>query len=129
MGGVLGLEPLAPVRVAVRAARNFGQEDGRLGRIALGEDDPVFAVPVRPVLQQVTGYRRDARVLTAATPLGNIAADVVDKAVLLPTLPGRVEIERLLLRVIPAPTLSADRDRDERLARSAPVLDLPGRPL
>ena len=50
---VLGLEPLAPVGVRRMSARDLGQEDRCLGRLALGEDDAVLAVRVGPVLEEL----------------------------------------------------------------------------
>ena len=97
MGLVLGLEPLAPVGVAVRAARDLGQEDRRLGRFALREDDAVLASRVGPVLEQLAGDRRDAGVLTVPAPLLDVAPDLVDQLVPLAAFAGDVEVDRLLL--------------------------------
>ena len=120
-----GSEPLAPVGVRRVSARHLGQEDGCLRRLALGEDDAVLAGRVGPVLEKLPRDRGDAGVLTVTAPLVDIATDVVDQAVLLATLTGRVEVEALLLGAVSTLlALLADRDRDERLARPPAVLDL-----
>ena len=57
---VLGLEPPAPVGVTMVPSSHLGEEDRRLGRLALREDHAVLAILVGPVLEQLTGDRRDA---------------------------------------------------------------------
>ena len=79
---VLGLEPLAPVGVAGAVRADLGEEDRRLGRLALREDDAVLAIRVGPVLEQLAGDRRDVRVPLLAPEVDPLA-DVVDELVLL----------------------------------------------
>ena len=125
---VLGLEPPAPVGVPVVPARDLGEEDRRLGRLALREDDAVLAVLVGPVLEQLAGDRRDAAVLTVATPLRDVPPDLVDQLVALPAFAGDVEVDRLLNRLALL-ALLGHGDRDPGLTRPAAVLDHPGRPV
>ena len=107
------------------SASDLGEKDGCLSRLALGEDDAVLPGRIRPVLEQLPRDRSDAGVLPVPAPLVDISADVVDQAVLLAALMGRVEVEALLLGPVAALlALLADRDRNEGLARPAPVLDL-----
>ncbi len=77
--GVLGLEPAAEVGLAVPPG-DLGQEDRRLGGLALAEQHPVLAGGVGPVLEQLAGDRRDAGV-AAGPPQLDLAADVVDQRV------------------------------------------------
>ena len=109
-------------------ARDLGEKDRRLSRLALREDDAVLAVLVGPVLEQLAGDRRDAAVLTITTPLRNVPPDLVDQLVALPAFAGDVEVDRLLNRLALL-ALLGHGDRDPGLTRPAAVLDLPGRPV
>ena len=107
-------------------SRNLGEEDRRLGRLALREDDAVLAILIGPVLEQLAGDRRDTPVLTVTTPLRDVSPDLVDQPVALPAFAGDVEVDRLLNR--PAVlALLRHGDRNPGLTRPATVLDHPGR--
>ena len=86
---VLRLKPLAPVRVRLVTSCDFGQEDRGLGGLALAEQDPVFSVRVRPMLEQLPGNRGDTGVLPVTTPLLDLPPEIVDQAVPLAALAGR----------------------------------------
>ncbi len=108
---VEGIEPGAVVGRAM-TARHLGEEDGRLGRLALAVKHPVLAGGVGPVEHQLATDRGRPRVV-ARPPQGDLAADVVDQGVGLDALTRLVEVECGL----GFGTLLARRDRDERLAR------------
>lgn len=123
MFGVDRLEA-APVVGGAVATGDLSEEDRRLGGLALAEEDGVVAMrPRSPMRQQLAGVGGDA-VPVACPPALDLAADVVDQRVLLEALPRCIEVERRLF----ARALGRPRDRDERLARPPPFLDLPGRP-
>ena len=116
--GVLGLEPARGSRAAV-ASGDLGQEDRRLGGLALAEQDADPRGPGRPSAEQLPGDRRDPVVLLARHS-STSRADVVDQGVLLAALAGGVEVELLASPPTPcAPALAPDRHRDERLTRPA----------
>src|SRR4051794_2506969 len=106
-------------------SRDLGEEDRRLGRVALREDHAVLAILVGPVLEQLAGDRRDAPVLTITAPLRDVPADLVDELVPLPAFAGDVEVDHLLNRLAPIPLLRHG-DRDPGLTRPAAVFDHPG---
>jgi hypothetical protein len=109
-------------------SRDLGEEDRRLGRLALREYHAVLAILVGPVLEQLAGDRRDAAVLTITTPPRDVPPDLVDQLVPLPAFAGDVEVDRLLNRFALV-ALLGHGDRDPGLTRPAAVLDHPGRPV
>ena len=115
---VLGLEPARASRASPCRPGDLGEEDRRLGRLALAEQD---AVPrarrlAAQCCEQLAGDRRDAAVVAGAPPL-DLAADVVDQRVLLAPLAGDVEVDRLLDRRGPS---CSPAPPHERLTRPAP---------
>src|SRR5207248_1352713 len=118
----------APVGVPMVPSRDLGEEDRRLGRLALRKDDAVLAILVGPVLEQLAGDRRDAAVPTIATPLRDVPPDLVDQLVALPAFARDVEVDRLLYQLALL-ALLRHGDRDPGLTRPAAILDHPGRPV
>jgi hypothetical protein len=124
---VLDLQPPPPpVGVPMAPSRNLGEEDRRLGRLALREDNAVLAILVSPVLEQLAGDRRDTPILTVTAPLRDVSPNLVDQLVALPAFAGDVEVDRLLNRRAFL-ALLRHGDWNPGLTRPATVLDHSGR--
>lgn len=127
---VLGFESLSPVRVALASSGHFCQEDGRFGSLSLTEQDAVLPLGICPVLKELTCDRGDTREVSATAPLCDVAAEIVNEAVLFASLTSEVKVETLLHRLITAAlSFFGDRYRNERLARPSAVTNLARWPL
>jgi len=120
--GVVGLgEAVGDPGVAVLAG-DLGDVDHGLEGLDLAEEEAAVAVGVGPVLEELAGGGGDADV-AALSPDGDLAADVVDEAVLLAAVLGlEVGVEAELAGAL----LLGAGDGDEVLAGAAGVDDLVG---
>lgn len=118
---VLLSQTLAVVGGAM-AAGDLGQEDCRLHRLSLAEEDWVVTDRRQgaPVQQKLAAVGADSVPVVRPPPL-DVAPDVVDEAVLLDPVARGVEVERLLLVLFALLLLG---HRDERFARPPALLDL-----
>ena len=88
LGLVLLVEPV--LDPGMGAAGDLGQEDGRLERLDLAEEERLLARGVVPVVEEIARDGRDAAVVGAA-PGGDVLADPVDEVVVAGSPPRRRE--------------------------------------
>ncbi len=114
-------------------AADLGQEDRRLGRLALGKEDPVVTVRVGPVEEQLEARGRRTLV-SALAPHLDVVSDAVDERVSLDLLVEErqrqlvtgIRRRRGAVLCLLAPPLADRCDWYERLAGPSSLDDLAG---
>src|SRR5207244_833522 len=110
------VNPLQKIRA------RFVEEDDRLGRLELGEEEPTLPTLAPPVTNQVERRPRRPRI-ASLTPLRESLADQVDELELLPLATrGMIGLRRRSLRI--AVEVARPPARAQPLRR-VPFLDLP----